>query len=194
MNPRGRRDQLLVEELPGELLVYDLVHNKAHCLNQTASFVWQQCDGATSVPEIAARLPRELGLPADDALVWLALAQLGRAGLLHDQAPPTGRKLLGRRDLIRKLGLTGSLAMLLPLVSTAMIPAAAEAASNPCTPPDCKCQNLTPPEATDCCQQVKSQQGKPDCRACCDSQFGPNGTNSKGNSIQLLNCMNKCNS
>jgi hypothetical protein len=145
MNPRGRQDQLLVEELPGELLVYDLIRNKAHCLNRTAAFVWQQCDGASTVPQIAARLPKELGLPADEALVWLALDRLSQAGLLqHQPTPPIGHRVLSRRDLIVKLGLAGSLAMLLPVISTANIPAAAAAASPPpCKPtgkpPKCEC-------------------------------------------------------
>jgi hypothetical protein len=155
MNPRGRQDQLLVEELPGELLVYDLIRNKAHCLNRTAAFIWQQCDGATTVPQIAARLSEQLGLPADEALVWLALDRLSQAGLLqHQPTPPAGHRLLSRRDLIVKLGLAGSLAMLLPVISTANIPTAAAAASPPpCQPKTCvKCKSnkLT----SDCCKKI----------------------------------------
>jgi hypothetical protein len=178
MNPRGCQDQLLVEELPGELLVYDLVRNKAHCLNQTAAFIWQHCDGATTVAEIAARLPEELGLPADETLVWLALDRLGQAGLLQDQpTPPAGQKLLGRRDLMRKLALTGSLAMLLPLISTANIPAAAAAASNPCKPPNCNCPNDS--ARGSCCAgisddlKIKNCCGgirvAAKCKICCDA-------------------------
>lgn len=180
MNPRGRQDQLLVEELPGELLVYDLIRNQAHCLNQAAAFIWQQCDGRTTVREIAARLPGALGLPDDEALVWLALDRLGRAGLLRDQPPPpAAARQLGRRDLIRKLGLTGSVAVLLPLISTAEIPAAAEAASRPCTPPDCDCASTAGTQG--CCQKQK----KPECETCCNNNFG-NG--SKAHDECILGC------
>ena len=65
MNPLARHIGLLVEELPGELLIYDLAQNKAHCLNRTAAFVWQQCNGHTTVQQMAAGLHQELNLPGD---------------------------------------------------------------------------------------------------------------------------------
>ena len=39
--PRARQDELVVEELPDETLVYDLKRHKARCLNRTAALVWQ---------------------------------------------------------------------------------------------------------------------------------------------------------
>lgn len=36
--PRARKQGLVVQEMPDELLVYDLDRHKAHCLNQTAAF------------------------------------------------------------------------------------------------------------------------------------------------------------
>jgi hypothetical protein len=43
--PEARKDGLVIQDLPEEILVYDLNTNKAHCLNQTAAYVWQACDG-----------------------------------------------------------------------------------------------------------------------------------------------------
>jgi hypothetical protein len=39
--PRARRDELVVEELDDETLVYDLERHKARCLNHTAALVWR---------------------------------------------------------------------------------------------------------------------------------------------------------
>ncbi len=49
--PRARQDELVVEELSDETLVYDLKRHKANCLNRTAALVWQDCDGQTSVAQ-----------------------------------------------------------------------------------------------------------------------------------------------
>ena len=49
--PLARRERLLVEELPDEVLVYDLDREKAHCLNRTAALIWNHCDGRTTVED-----------------------------------------------------------------------------------------------------------------------------------------------
>ena len=40
--PVARKSGLVVQEMPDEVLVYDLNSNKAHCLNQTAASVWKK--------------------------------------------------------------------------------------------------------------------------------------------------------
>ena len=42
-HPSKRTGRLIVREIPGEVLVYDLVRDKALCLNQTAAAVWNLC-------------------------------------------------------------------------------------------------------------------------------------------------------
>lgn len=37
--PLARSEGLVIQEMPDEVLVYDLETNKAHCLNETAAFV-----------------------------------------------------------------------------------------------------------------------------------------------------------
>lgn len=71
--PIARKDGLVVQEMPDELLVYDLDTNKAHCLNQTAAIIWKNCDGETSVTEIASRYERESGKKIEEDLVRLAI-------------------------------------------------------------------------------------------------------------------------
>lgn len=70
--PRARRENLVIRELPDELLVYDLDKDDGHCLNWTAAFVWKHCDGRTSVPEIARRLGQESRSEINEKVIWLA--------------------------------------------------------------------------------------------------------------------------
>ena len=55
-----------LQEMPDEVLVFDLETNKAHCLNQTAAFVWKACDGVNSVAEIAKLFGNKLGIPVKE--------------------------------------------------------------------------------------------------------------------------------
>jgi len=128
--PRARTDELLIEEFPDETLVYDLQRDRAHCLNRAASLVWRACDGRMEVKEMAGRLASEAGLPADAALVWMALTRLEKARLLAERVDaPEPRAGYSRRELIRALGLTGGLALLLPAVESIVAPLAASAQS-----------------------------------------------------------------
>jgi hypothetical protein len=126
--PKMRKEKLIIDELPDEVLVYDLDRHKAHCLNQTAALVWRRCDGKTQPAEIARRLQSELDQPFNVEMVWLALRQLDKIHLL---AAPVGLppKLAGmnRREMVRTLGLAAVVAV--PLVTSIVSPTAAEAAT-----------------------------------------------------------------
>ena len=98
--PRARQDELVVEELPDETLVYDLKRHKARCLNRMAALVWRHCDGQTSVAEVAALLEEQLASPTDEAVVWMALDRLGRAHLLSEPVTlPADRAQYSRREM-----------------------------------------------------------------------------------------------
>lgn len=132
--PRARQAGVLVREVAGETLVYDLDRHRAHCLNATTAAVWRSCDGASTLAEAAAVLRRELGIPADERVVLMALAQLRRARLLEGAPPERQKGAFGRvtrRDLMTRLGLA---ALSVPLLTTIDAPAAAAAASRPCVP------------------------------------------------------------
>src|SRR5687767_6467145 len=85
--PRRREGDLVVQELAGETLVYDLRTHRAHCLNESAGRVWDACDGRTTIAALPERLAAGNALPVDSELVWLALRQLDRAGLLAEPLP-----------------------------------------------------------------------------------------------------------
>ena len=128
--PRARQDELVVEELQDETLVYDLKRHKAHCLNRTSELVWQHCDGRTTVAELAALLERQLKIPADEAVVWMALDRLGRAHLLREQVTlPAERARYSRREVLRTLRRAAGISLLLPVVESIVAPRAAAQAS-----------------------------------------------------------------
>jgi Coenzyme PQQ synthesis protein D (PqqD) len=139
--PFARTDQLIVQELPDELLVYDLARHEAHCLNRSAAAVWKHCDGETTVGEMARLLKTELSAPVGTDVVWLALSQLRKFHLLDEGDEPFLTMRVSRRDLVRKY-LPAALA--LPLILSIPAPAAAQAGS--CRPDGAACTT-----GADCC-------------------------------------------
>jgi hypothetical protein len=135
--PHARKEGLLVQELPNEVLVYDLERHKAHCLNPTAALVWKHCDGRTSVSEIARLLENSLETTVDEDVVWCALNQLEKDHLLEEKVEwPVGVERISRRELVRRLGIGAAIAI--PLVTSLLVPTAAYAGSvcnagAPCT-------------------------------------------------------------
>lgn len=135
--PRARHSQLVMQSLPGELLIYDLNSHRAYCLNQTAALVWQSCDGRRTVEEIERVLERELGSPVNESIVWFALEQLQRSHLLEERAELiVPKKGMTRRELARTLGF--ATAALVPLITAITAPTAAQTATcgalgSPCT-------------------------------------------------------------
>lgn len=126
--PRARKEGLLIQELHGEVLVYDLERDKAHCLNPTAALVWQHCDGQTTIRELARLLEKSLELEqVDEDVIWCALNQLEKDRLLEDPIDwPAGTERISRRALVRRIGIA---AVLLPLVTSIVAPNALAAAS-----------------------------------------------------------------
>jgi hypothetical protein len=124
--PLARKDGLVVQKMPDEVLVYDLDEHKAHCLNQTAALVWEQCDGSKSVSDIARRVGTELNASVNDDVVFLALDQLGKDNLLEKRiALPVDMKQMSRRELMRRVGLATAVA--LPVIISIVSPTAANA-------------------------------------------------------------------
>ena len=126
--PCARHDGLIVQELPGETLVYDLERDRAHCLNETAAFVWRHCDGKSSASVITRALKTKFKQPVEEQIVWLAIDQLARKRLLKE-SPALPPKLAGmnRREAVRALGITAAVA--LPVVASIVAPFPAQAAT-----------------------------------------------------------------
>lgn len=147
--PLARKDKLVIQELPDELLVYDQQRDKAHCLNRSAALIWKRCDGKTSVVEISRRVANDLGAPLDERAVWFALAQFDKDHLLqHKTTMPAGMLPgMNRRQLVKTLGLAAVVAV--PLVTSIVAPTPAQAAT--CLPSGSTCTG-----SVECCSGLCS--------------------------------------
>ncbi|MEZ5344815.1 MAG: PqqD family protein [Pyrinomonadaceae bacterium] len=124
----ARREQLVVQKIGDETLVYDLITNKAVCLNSTSALIWNLCDGKRSVTEIADEFTLRANIRISRDLVLLALSQLSGENLLEDKGPEAeNHSATSRRELIRKAGF-GTLAAL-PMIYSLVAPKAALAQS-----------------------------------------------------------------
>jgi hypothetical protein len=125
MKPRARREGLIVRELPEEVLVYDRQRHQAHCLNPAAALVFKHADGRRDAAQLAHLLREDLGIPADERWVHLAVEDLRRAHLL---ATPEGAepRSPSRRRMLKRLGVA---AATLPAVASVLAPTPAEAAN-----------------------------------------------------------------
>ena len=141
--PKARAEGVVVRELDGEVLVYDLDTHRAVCLNASAAAVWRLCDGRRTPSDIRRALGKTGAVPEE--FVWLALEQLARDGLLDARLPARPEALAGlsRREMMRRVGLAAAVA--LPVVVSIVAPTPADAAS--CLPSGAPCQ-----DTAQCCQ------------------------------------------
>lgn len=129
IKPKSRKANIVLQELEGEVLIYDLIINKALCLNETSALVYQLCDGAKTVSEIRHLMSKKLQTWVSEDFVRLALNELKKEKLLED-GDEIGDFLAGmsRREMVKKVGLGSMVA--LPIVSSIVAPNAAMAQSN----------------------------------------------------------------
>ena len=66
MNLPKIRENLIVQDLADEVLIYDQTTNKSYCLNETAKTVFNACDGK--------KVFADLNLPED--IIHLSLDEL----------------------------------------------------------------------------------------------------------------------
>jgi hypothetical protein len=125
--PRGVRQQILVQRVGAETLVYDEQRHRAFCLNACSAAVWELADGGRTVAEIAAAASIELKRPVGEDVVRYALEELRRDGLIEAGTMVEEAQPISRRALLQRLGVGG--AMLLPAVAAIVAPTAAQAYS-----------------------------------------------------------------
>ena len=143
-NPVARQAGLVVQEMPDEVLVYDMDTNKAHCLNSSAALVWRSCDGTNSISDIMRQFEKSGGGKVTEDFVWLAIDQLNEKGLIENEIAPrfAGQS---RRQVLKTIGLASIVAV--PVIASLVAPQNAMAAlSCHCAAPgDCvmatSCQN-----------------------------------------------------
>jgi hypothetical protein len=128
IKPLSLKNNIIVQELDKELLLYDLERDKVFCLNETSLLIWNLCDGENSIEDIRRKVSEQLKTPVSDEMIWLALHSLKNEKLLSNhQEIEINFNGLSRREMIKKVGLSTMIA--LPLISTIVSPAAAAAQS-----------------------------------------------------------------
>ena len=124
-NPCARSEDLIVEELGEELLVYDMKADRGHCLSPTAARVWRRCDGRTPAKDMSA----ELDLDPD--AVGRALDELAACKLLEPTPELTVVAANGdgatRRELATRFVKAGAVAAAAPLIVSVVAPTPAQA-------------------------------------------------------------------
>ena len=97
--------------------------------------------------DLARILHDEVGLPEDEAIVDLALAELRKAKLLEAEPEGVFTAPLTRRQAVQRLSYGAVIAALLPVVASIVAPRSAAAAS--CLPNGIKCTS-----DDDCCSRI----------------------------------------
>lgn len=139
-NPLARQKDLVIQEMPDEVLVYDMSANKAHCLNPSAAFIWRACNGQNSVADIVSQFEGTGRGKVSEDFVWLAIDQLHDSSLLEGKITPRFRGQ-SRRQVIKRIGLASMVAV--PLIASLVAPEnALAAASCTCVNP-ANCSNRT---------------------------------------------------
>lgn len=119
--PHVRNENIAVQHLNDEILIYDLKTNEAVCLNSTSAIVFNHCDGKTTFDELKGKYK------FDDNLIYFTLDKLSENNLLENYHSGVHFAGLSRREVIRRVGLGSMIA--LPVISMLIAPSAAHAAS-----------------------------------------------------------------
>jgi hypothetical protein len=147
-NPTARSENLLIEDVAGELLIYDVSNNRAHCLNESAAAIWKHCDGSQSIDKLANHLFPKLEASDARQLVGVGVERLRRRHLVESAPAAAATVDLSKRQLLKKVAILAAAAgVVAPLVSTVVAPTAAYAFSCmpsgfPCSSPFQCCSGL----------------------------------------------------
>jgi hypothetical protein len=146
--PLARSNNVVVQKMGKEILIYDMNTHKAYNLNETSTVIYNACDGVTSFDTLKSEHD------FTDNLIFLALDELKKENLIEEDksfsSPFAG---ISRREAIKKVGLSSMIA--LPLIASVIVPTAANAQSGvACTSTQfrsCNCSFPAGAEVTSSC-------------------------------------------
>ncbi|MBM3459067.1 MAG: PqqD family protein, partial [Armatimonadetes bacterium] len=105
--PQALAGSVVVQEVDGETLVYDMKRHRVHCLNRAAAALWRACDGRRGVEELARelqdRFPEEVSSAGSKLLAEQILMNLSRARLVTGWTGPAEGSQ-SRREWLRNTG------------------------------------------------------------------------------------------
>ena len=148
--PMARRQDLIVQEVEDEVLVYDEMTAQAHCLNLEAARVWRACDGQKTEDALAS----ELGLDAE--VIGRALSELESKNLLLGEVMSDGTGAT-RREFGLKAAKIGGAVAAGPMIYSIVAPTALATVTTPN-----KVCNFYSGSSCDACAQI--------CGCCCCCQ------------------------
>jgi len=140
--PIARTEDVIVEGLDDDVIIYDTENNQAHALNPLAARIWKHCDGEHTVADLAglfaAETPYDAVVNCLLHLDSLHLLNPGSLGMVDG-------KVLSRRQLLRKVAIgAAAAAIAVPMVTSIVAPRADAAAS-------CQALNASCSASKPCC-------------------------------------------
>jgi len=123
LSPMARTEDILIESLDDEVLIYDLRSHEATCLNASAALIWDLCDRQRSIGDIVDELDNA---EVTEFHVAAVIDQLRGKSLLEDDAAPGGHEVGAPRSRRAFLGTAAAASMVLPAVMSTVVPAAAQ--------------------------------------------------------------------
>lgn len=144
MIPVARTENLLIQEVENELIIYDQKTNVSHCLNPISAFVWHHCDGQNTAKDIAQLLEESFPFVANSEvdvreLVPLTVEELEKCQLIKEYLEENlAAPSFSRRKMVKTATLVGGFAIgsMFPLVKSIVTPEPAMASSSPSFPVD----------------------------------------------------------
>ena len=122
--PQARNENIVMQEIDQEVLIYDLVTHHAVMLNETLKIIFNACDGKTTIDELKVRHN------FTDDVIFLAIDELKKAKMLKnsEQVPLNFKGMMSRREVIKRIGVNSMLA--LPIIVGITAPVAAQSLSS----------------------------------------------------------------
>lgn len=171
--PFVRIDSTMAQEVGQEMLIYDFVTFKAHCLDQTTTLVYKACSEQISLDELKLRSQLR------EEVIFLALEELRKERLL-EEGPELDSAFAGvtRREVLKAAGFL----VALPAIASVVVPSPAAASS---TKP-----NLAPCGVNSECLSRNCAANASGGRFCCVAGVGiPSGVGpGSGTCTPLANC------
>ena len=137
--PKAKTENMVVQDLGDELLIYNVTTHQAYTLNETSKIVFNSCDGPSNFDDL------KRAFKFTDDLIHLTLDKLAANDLLEDYHDSHFAGL-PRREVIKRIGFASVIA--LPVIFNLAVPTAAYAASVSCAGVICNDNNAC---TTDSC-------------------------------------------
>ena len=158
VTPIARKNNIVIQDLGKEILIYDLEINKALSLNETSALIWQLSAGERTISEIAQEASKKLNVQVGDRFVWLALWRLKKENLIETDISDFFEGET-RREIIKKVGFASLVT--LPIITSLIAPTSAQAQSgNNCStnplPNGCPCSSGVIPCTSGCCGSIST--------------------------------------